>query len=63
MAAVASALPEPPIEPLKLSPIKSNADMGIGVERFRITSSGNVMIRTGIDTGLKLDIYDGSTIH
>lgn len=43
MAAVACALPEP-TERLTLPPTTSNADMNIGVERMRITSSGRVTL-------------------
>jgi hypothetical protein len=37
-------LPDAKVEKLSLPKHKSNADMNIGVERMRITSSGNVGI-------------------
>lgn len=53
MAAVACALPEP-TKRLTLPPTTSNADMNIGVERMRITSSGHIMIHTMTDVGMSI---------
>jgi len=40
------AIPEGNAEKLQLPNHKSNADMNIGVERMRITSSGNIKMGT-----------------
>lgn len=39
-------IPEAKAEKLQLPKHKSNTDMNIGVERMRITSSGNIGINT-----------------
>lgn len=56
MAAVAMTLPEVPIQRLTLPSYTSNADMNIGVEKMRITSSGHIMIHSRTDSGTKLHI-------
>lgn len=39
-------LPDAKVEKLSLPKHTSNADMNIGVERMRITSSGNILLGT-----------------
>lgn len=51
MATVACALPISP-ERLTLPATTSNADMNIGVERMRITSSGHIMIHAEDKLGI-----------
>ena len=49
--------PDAKVEKLSLPKHTSNADMNIGVERMRITSSGNVLLGTNTpDSGFKLSI-------
>jgi hypothetical protein len=52
-------IPDAKVEKLSLPKHTSNADMNIGVngvERMRITSSGNILIGTNTDAGYKLVI-------
>lgn len=55
MATLACALPEP-TQRLTLPCITSNADMNIGVERMRITTSGNCLVGTTTDSGARLQM-------
>lgn len=61
IAGSAIILPDAKAEKLSLPKHKSNADMNIGVERMRITSSGNIGIAC-INPSAKLHISGGTIV-